>query len=191
MKKNLTDSNKENMTPSSYVSSASKIYSYYNENNLKSLRDKKDLLINQMEICDIENFKLLKEKEELSCLAVEKDGLIFREKAELEYMNDILKEKENKRNAIIGSVKCSKREIENEISNGIFNTDITGSGGNKIFIRLQNDYVITGTKDRNDVYFNAFYRSNNINSNHSNDTLDKELNTNPQLIKYFAAYNIV
>jgi len=192
LKNKISDSNKENMTPSSYISSNSKVSSFpisFTENNIKSIRDKKEATITQMEMAEAHHNKLLSEKEELSFLVVEKDSILFKEKSELEYLSDILKDRDNKKNYIKEEVNSIKVFIENEIiSQGLFNTERLTD--NKIVVKLHNDYMINGIKDNNNVAFNGFFKSNSGQSNISNEIFEREYYNRPQLLKYFAAYNI-
>ena len=100
--KNTSESNKENLTPLAMRNSISNLYTsnnpyIYNENSMKILSEQKDFLSLNMENSDSDYFRLIKKKEELTSLVMEKDSQIFKFKAELEYMLDDEREKISKK----------------------------------------------------------------------------------------------
>lgn len=192
------DSNKENFTPSSYLSSSSKLLSHqkiWNDNNLKNLRDKKENLLNSLEANDIEYYRLLKKKEELMYKVMERDSVLFKEKAELEYLNDILREKENKRNGVAQNTEGSANLwIENNFFNseGFFNLDTQPGITNNIHIKLKNDLAIVGQKNREEILCTGIINTKMNTSNaNTNEILDKEFNQDGELLMLYAAYNII
>jgi hypothetical protein len=192
------DSNKENYTPSSYLSSSSKLLSHqkmWNENNLKSFRDKKENLLNTLETNDIEYYRLLKKKEELMYKVMERDSILFKEKAELEYLNDILREKENKRNGVAQNAEGSSNLwIENNFlstKNGLFTIETNTGNTNHIHIKLKNDMAIVGQKNRDAISCTGLINTKkNTNNSNTNDILDKEFNQDQELLLLYAAFNI-
>jgi len=191
------DSNKENYTPSSYLSSSSKLLSHQkmrNENNIKLLRDKKENLLNSLEHSDAEYYRLLKKREELTYKVMERDSILFKEKAELEYMNDILKEKENKRNSISQNYGGSANLwLENfYLSENLFHVERQSANTNQIHIKLKNDLSVVGQKNRDGFTCTGVIKTNNsTSSTNTNEILDKEFNQDPELLMLYAAYNII
>ena len=189
--KQISDSNKENQTPSSYMSSASKFnqQNFYNENYLNNLKEKKESLISIQEANDSQYFNLVKKREELASLVMEKDSALFKEKAELEYLSDILREKEDKRNTILENMNHNNVWIENQfISKNLCTME---NGPNQsVIIALKNDFTISGVRQKDQIVCNKFNKTNVGNTN-LNEILDKEFNNDNELIKLFAAYNIV
>jgi hypothetical protein len=193
----IYDSNKENYTPSSYLSSSSKLLSHQkmrNENNIKLLRDKKENLLNLLETSDADYYRLLKKREELTYKVMERDSILFKEKAELEYMNDILKEKENKRNSIFQNYEGSANLwLENfYLSENLFNVEKQSANTNQIHVKLKNDLSVVGQKNRDGITCTAVIKTNNsTSSTNTNEILDKEFNQDPELLMLYAAYNII
>jgi hypothetical protein len=191
------DSNKENYTPSSYLSSSSKLLSHqkmWNDNNLKLLRDKKEDLMNSLETNDAEYYRLLKKKEELMYKVMERDSILFKEKAELEYMNDILREKENRKDSIAQNVGGSANLwLENYyLSENLFNLDSHIGNTNQIQIKLKNDLSVLGHKNRDGIICTGVIKTNsNTSSANTNEILEKEFNQDPELLMLYAAFNIV
>lgn len=185
----LTDSNKENWTPSSYSTRQS--INNFQENNLKLLREKKDAVISTMEENAPVHFKLLKEKEDLSYQVLQKDCQLFKEKTDLEYLNNLLREKEIKmNNALQSSVNCDHSWMENEfISHNIFQFTLDGGNSNKVSLKLKNDIIMTGVKERENATLTGIYKNEHGNTG-ANDIYDKSFNSDPKCMKYFAAFNI-
>lgn len=189
--KNISDSNKENMTPSSRFSSSSKMLSMFNENNLKSLREKKENVIESMEVSQDDYFRLLKEKEQLEFIVAEKEAAITKEKGELEYLNNMLRLKEEQKSKISEKTEEANRWLENEfISKNMFET-VDNLPGNKIIVKLKNDVCLVGVKDKDSVNCQGVYKINqgNLQSN-INEIYEREFANDANSLMYFAAFNI-
>jgi len=182
--KKITESNKENLTPSSFLSSASK-FAIYDENNLKLLKEKKENLISQAESNDEERFKLIRRKEELINMVMEKEGILYREKAESEYLNDILREKENSKNRLIENLNETNTLLSDYICS---NLCVIESQDTNLNLHIQNDFAINAKKGKEEYTFNKVYKKNLPSLN---EILDKESKENYESIKLFTAYNII
>jgi hypothetical protein len=192
----IYDSNKENMTPSSYLSSNSKMLShqkFHSENNLKALRDIKDNLSAITEINDSEYYSKLKKKEELESLVVENDNQLFKDKTDVEYLNNIVKEKETKKEGIIQNVENNPNIwLENYfVPDGIFNLEVNSNNRyvNQVCIKLNNDLGVVGTKQRENIVCNGVINRNPTNAN-LNEIFEKEFNQDPESLMLYAAYNL-
>lgn len=184
------ESNKENMTPTSHLSSSSKLLNQYYafESNIKNLKEHKDELINEMGVNENEYYKQFKKKEDLSHLVIEKDTILFKETSEINELNDLLWEKEQRTNSLLDNLNHTNQTIETTLVNNIFNMEVSS---NSIKLRLSNDINIIGMKDSKGAYvFNKIICENKSNMN-MNEILEKEYNQDPELMMLYAGFNII
>jgi len=192
--KNTSESNKENLTPLAMRNSISNLYTsnnpyIYNENSMKILSEQKDFLSLNMENSDSDYFRLIKKKEELTSLVMEKDSQIFKFKAELEYMLDDEREKISKKTQLEENSNHSNIFLENEIiSKNIGQVQINNKSD--YFLSLKNEFLILGQRNREGINFNKFIK-NQQGSQVLNDHIEKTLATENENIKAFMAYNII
>lgn len=189
------DSNKENFTPSSYLSSNSKMLSHqkmWTDNNLKHLRTRKEDLLNLLDTNDTEYYRLLKKKEDLMYKVMERDSILFKEKAELEYMNDIMRERENRKIGVTkNSDECGNIWLENYLLSENFFTIETGNS-NQIHIKLNNDLALVGKKGKEGITCTGLINTKMSTGNSNiNEILHKEFDHDQELLMLYAAYNVV
>lgn len=188
--KNLNDTNKEYMTPSSYLNSNSK-YShanYYSENNIKFLRDKKDSLLSTQETCDSEYYKKLKIKDDLLNLKIEKENFLLKEKAEIDYLNIVLKDKEQQKYEIESNLNLKNVQFQEKILSNIF--ELENVNNTNIQIKLKNDLSVFGKRITKEAF--QVLTIGTCKGNASTDEiLDKEYKEDPDLMTLWAAYNII
>ena len=190
---NKFEANKENMTPTSLISSTSKFYSnqkYYAENTMKLMREKVDDISTQMEMNEVKYFKLLKNKEELSMLLFEKDNEAFKEKAEIEYLNDIIREKESNKKSLSDNLENHANiylDLNVLANNFLFQENIPNENTAKI--KLKNGFNVIGDKNRDGIIISKIVSDSPANGN-INSIFEKEFSQDPELLKLFAAYNI-
>lgn len=171
---NNNDHNKENLTPSSN----SKLTNYF-ESNFNSLKEKSAMLITEME--KNEYYKQLKYKDEKIFQLVEKDNLIFREKADEEYLKDMIKEKENKIKNIKEINNMPNIAKRNKFAGILFNKDLSN---NAIRINLENEISVIAQKDLSGEYTVTKMLNDGY------DIYDQAYSQDPESMMYWAAYNI-
>jgi len=181
--KNISEILKETKSPSSYLSSNAKTYNDVDENF--------EAILKQASDADAEYFKLSQKKAELTQMIFELERKITKENFELDYLNDILREKESNKNNLLQKINSTNYFIENEfISKNLCNLEI-GPNNTNVLITLKNDLNINGVKQNDEYICNKIYKNNHENLIF-NEIVDKEYNNgNSELIKLFAAFNIV
>lgn len=180
--KNISEIFKETKSPSSYLSSNAKNYNDGVEENIEEI-------LKQASDYDTEYFKLSQKKTELSQMIFELESKLTKENFELEYLNDILREKESNKNNLLQKINSPNYLIENEfISKNLSNMEV---GPSNVTINLMNDLNVSGIKQNDEYICNKIYKNNHENLIF-NEIVDKEYNNgNSELIKLFAAFNIV
>ena len=183
--KKMTDSNKENITPSSSFKSPGVNYSNFDDAQLKSLLELKESIVSNMELASSENFKLFIAYDDLTKCTIENESHAHKEKTDSENLNDILREKELRNNLIVNNTQESDYWLTNGFLCEMISHNLTSS--QSIDYKFKNDLFLNashstskGTSTCNKIY-------KHISGQH--DLLDKD--SDSHAMKCFLAFNIV
>ena len=122
------------------------------------------------------------------------DSLLFKEKADLEKLNDEFREKETKRIAVINnSESYGNIWLENYLlSENFFTLENQSANTNQIQIKLKNELAIVGKRGREGSTSNGLITTkSNASTANLNEIFDKEFNQDAEMLMLYAAYNIV
>ena len=183
--KKISDSNKENITPSSSFKSPITYLSSFEENSLKILNDQKESIFANAEYFTTENLNFFISKDDLTRNTIESESNSHKEKTETEKLNDILREKEMRNNLLIQNINESNFWLGNHIFSEMFENELTSSQGYNF--KFKNEYVLNASlaNSKGTIICNKIY---NKNPSSKDEILDKD--NEPNIIKYFLAYNI-
>jgi hypothetical protein len=170
----MNDYNKENLTPRSNSK-----FSTFFESNFIALKEKSEVLLTEME--KNEYYKQLKSKDEKTFQLVEKDNLIFREKAEEEFLKDMIQEKEKKIKNITEINNMPNVIKRNKLAGTLFNKEVIN---NTIRVKMLNEISIYAQKD-----ITGEYSTMKV-AKEGNDILEQIYQQDPESMLYWAAYNI-
>ncbi len=185
--KKISDSNKENITPSSSFKSPVGNLSLFEENSMKLLNDQKESVTSNAEWISSENYKLFLTKEDLTRSVIENESSSHKDKTDCDKLNDILREKEFRNELLIQNMHEPNYWLTTNFFTEMVEYDITSS--QSFDFKLKNDYVINAsvTNSKGTATCNKIYNRNQ-NTSTKNDLLDKD--NEPLAIKYFMAYNM-
>lgn len=177
----LHDSNKENMTPSSVTSMSN---NNYLDNCTKIFKENRNKLLTEYERLDEDYFKLLRRKEELSSLILDKDSALLRDKAELEFLGDCLRE-------IEGRIKNENEQSKTNASleRNMIQFEVVQNSSTSAEIKLKGDMSISGlNRNRNEYCIQSI---NHTQDDAVNEILEREYNKESDLVVLYAAFNII
>lgn len=192
---NKIEIEKENITPSKFVL-PNNDHSLINLNlNIKEISNKKKELINILEVTEEQSIKLLNKKEELAYEIVIRDNQIFKEQAELDYIEMVSKGIENQKMMHDENSKLNNySQLNTYLSllyedNNSYNNN--NNNNNQFKIKLKNNYYITYSKTQKDHFsLSGIYNDAN-NIGNLNEILEKNLEKDPDLMLYYANFNII
>jgi hypothetical protein len=183
--KKMTDSNKENITPSSTYRSPGTNLSVFEENSLKQLHDQKESIISNAEWVSSENYKLFHSKDDLTRSTIENESISHKDKSDSDNLNDILRDREFRNNMLANNLQECNYWLKSSFFSELINYEFTSN--HSLDYRLKNEYIINAlvSNSKGNATCHKIY---NKNPSSKDQVLDKE--SEPLIIKYFLAYNL-